>query len=178
MVLERETLMSFKSGNQAAFALVVEAMRQRIFRLCWKILGNRAAAEDATQEALLKIYEKRDRIDLERHAEAWMMRVAVNHARDWHRRRREWATDMAFLEQPASLPHPLDALQTQEEAEQVVAALGRLTAKFREILALRFGAGQELKAISSILGISIGTVKSRLSRALVAFTRAYMEQRR
>lgn len=139
---------------QAAQA-AVEAHGDRLFRLCFVLLGSAADAEDAVQETLLKYLQKAPAFASAEHEKAWLLRVAANHCRDVHRRRlRHSQTSLEELDLPA--PDP--------ESRELLDALMALPEKFRAVLALHYVEGYRVEEVAKIIGRTPSAVKMRLQK--------------
>jgi len=170
--LDAETAARFQAGDLEALRRIVEFYQERLFRMGMKLLGGRDEADDFCQDTFLRIFEKRHGYDPSRLFEPWFFKVAVNVGREQLRRRREIPIGNNFPQDSVEAKGE-QMLIKQEQQHQVQKALAQLKPKYRQSLALRFESDLSLKEIAGILGISLGTVKSRLSRGLQAFQKAY-----
>ncbi|KAA6214971.1 SigE family RNA polymerase sigma factor [Streptomyces albofaciens JCM 4342] len=141
------------------------AHRLSMVRLAVLLVDDRATAEDVVQDAFAALYKRHgERLDEVDNALAYLRTAVVNAARSVLRRRRT-ARDY-------TPPHETDAPSAEErivldeEHREVLAALGRLTARRREVLVLRYWGELTEAQIAATLGISRGSVKSIASRAL------------
>ncbi|MEU4202873.1 sigma-70 family RNA polymerase sigma factor [Streptomyces sp. NPDC045470] len=141
------------------------AHRLSMVRLAVLLVDDRATAEDVVQDAFAALYKRHgERLDEVDNALAYLRTAVVNAARSVLRRRRT-ARDY-------TPPHETDAPSAEErvvldeEHREVLAALGRLTARRREVLVLRYWGELTEAQIAATLGISRGAVKSIASRAL------------
>ena len=129
-------------------------------------LRDRGAAEEAAQEAALRLWRFRDGLESAASAEAWVVRVSVNEAS----RVRERRGRLGAREQPddgdrgvaASEPETTDAIHLRVA---IMAELRRLSLQDRKILALHYFGDVPLPIIAQRMGMPLGTVKARLSRA-------------
>ena len=178
---ERPLVARLRAGDQDAYREIVDAYRDRIITVVARVAGPGADAEDLAQDAFLKAFAALDRFDGRSALFTWIYRIAVNTARDWvdYRRRRP----VVPLEGPHGGPAepadtaalPAEAAERAELRAAVRAALERLPEPFRTTLILREMEGHSYEEVAGILGISIGTVESRLFRAR-AKLRALLEQ--
>jgi RNA polymerase sigma-70 factor (ECF subfamily) len=151
-----------QKGDRSAFRALFEAYRARVYSTARHILGSDAAAKDVTQQVFLAAWRHLARFRSEGELGPWLYRVAVNTCLN-ERRRLSRFVDTEPPEAPAGAP-----VQAQEEAvlaRQIDAALGRLSPKLRVPLVLRHVEGLSYDEIAEVLGCSMGTVASRLSRA-------------
>jgi RNA polymerase sigma-70 factor, ECF subfamily len=170
--LEPEVRSRFQEGDLDALRMIVERFQGSLYRLGLRVLGEAEAARDLAQDVFVRVYERRRQYRPELPFEPWLYRVAVNLARSGQRRRREWAAgdDLPELGAPAVAE---TAMLDEERRARVREALGALQSIHREVLALRFESDLSLLQIGEALGLSLGTVKSRLHRGLQAFHAAY-----
>lgn len=129
----------------------------RVFSAAFSICRCREDADDVVQDTFLKYYlQNRDYID-DTHLKAWLLRVAVNRAKDisrtfWRKNRVSWEEYMDELE------------FAQPEDRSLFQAVMRLPERYRTVIHLFYYEEYSVQEIASILGRSQGTVKSRLSR--------------
>ena len=170
----------FKNGDQSAFDEMVSRYWDRIYVMVHQLLRNQQDAEEVTQDAFIRAHRGLDRFRGDSAFSTWLYQIATNLARNrywyWWRRKRDKSisidapvnaesdTTLSDL-LPAELETPEDATVTQELVDSVASTMGRLSAKHREILILRNVKNLSYEEIASILGISVGTVKSRIARA-------------
>src|SRR5829696_7533969 len=135
----------------------------RSYRLAGVILGNAQEAEDAVQDALVIAWQELDGLrDIHRFS-AWFDRILVNGCRDRMRRR----GTVRFIAIDASIdPAGSDPFRDLIERDALLAGMKKLTPDERIVVVLRFWADLPLEDISTRLGWPLGTVKSRLHRAL------------
>ena len=139
---------------------VDEAFRRygdRVFSAAFSICRNREDADDTVQDTFLKYYTQNEEYIDESHLKAWLIRVAINRAKDlsgafWRRNRVSWEEYM-------------DELEFQEpEDRSLFEAVMRLPGKYRIVIHLFYYEEYSIDEISAILHRSQGTVKSQLSR--------------
>jgi RNA polymerase sigma-70 factor (ECF subfamily) len=135
----------------------------RSYRLAGLILGNVTEAEDAVQDALVVAWQGFDRLRDTDRFEAWFDRILVNGCRDRLRRR---GTVRFIAIDPSIDPPGSDPFRDLIERDALVAGISALTPDERIVILLRFWADLPLDEIADRLGWPLGTVKSRLHRAL------------
>ncbi len=144
-----------------------------VYRLSFAILGNEADARDAAQEAFVAAWRQLPRLrDVDRF-DAWFQRVAVNAARMTLRSRGRRRVREIPAVQVAAL---VDTAVAPSDADQLDVALRRLPLEQREILALHHLDGRPVAELAEILGIPVGTVKSRLHTARQALQRSLADK--
>jgi RNA polymerase sigma-70 factor (sigma-E family) len=150
------------SDDDAAFRDYVLTRSTALLRMAIMLTGNRADAEDLLQAALVKTYRSWSKINDRAALDAYVRRAMVNTHISWWRRRRleEYPTD--------ELPDQVVADHARESdmAEVVRRALDRLPQRMRAAVMLRYFEDMTEAEIAATLGISLGTVKSTVSRAV------------
>jgi RNA polymerase sigma-70 factor (ECF subfamily) len=169
---ERALLRRFRDGSREALAQIIDRHGEDLMRYLQSVLHDRDAAEDAFQETWVHMVRKIGRFDPGHPFSPWLFRVARNLAYDQlraRRRRRFFGLGEAGLE---AQPDPRTAgsasvarLAAQDLARKLLARLAPL---HREIVWLRFYRDCSYEEIAEICGVPVGTVKSRLRRALDA----------
>ncbi len=135
--------------------------------------NNASDADDLAQECYLRAFRNWDRFDGRGSRQAWLFAIARNTQTDWFRKRGREARLLEQERQGAISEAPAVDL---DNAEAIWQAVGRLTGEHREIVHLRFAADLSYAEIAQMLGVPVGTVRSRLHRALKAI-REQMEER-
>jgi RNA polymerase sigma-70 factor, ECF subfamily len=158
--------------REEAFARLVSGELAGAYRTAAVLLGDAAEAEDATQDALVRAWQRWDRLREEDRAGAWFGRILVNVCRDRLRSRRTVA--VRWVPVPASPDAPGDA----GEREALWEAVADLSADHRIVIVLRYYLDLPLEVIAERTGAPIGTVKSRLHHALRAVRAVYEAQGR
>ena len=159
------------------FSSVVQAHRLQIFRFLLASTRDVDLAETLTQECFLKAHRNWDRFRGESSAMTWLMRIAINLEKDhWRNRRlqfwRHTRTNSVDLDEasewlPSGERSVEQKMMAREQVQQVWKAVEGLSARQRTVFLLRYVEDQELSEIALATGLSEGTVKAHLSRALV-----------
>jgi RNA polymerase sigma factor (sigma-70 family) len=152
-------------GDVAAFNDLVEQHQRLVFAVCYRLLGERQTAEDATQETFIVAWRNLDKINPESFR-AWILAVASNTSKSLLRkrgRRPEAPLDIAFDREDAQ-PGPEIRTLSQEIARDIKDCFDRLPEDQRQALALWHEAGLDYQEIANVTQTNIGTVKSRISR--------------
>src|SRR5437762_5648076 len=168
-----------KANEDAAYDELVRTYSGPIYHVAYRMTGDAAEASDAVQDIFLKIFRNIGGFKGEAALKTWIFKIAfseiLNRLRWWKRRYR-YAT-VSLDDQPngvgtgaahtvaSSSPTPEQALQSKEQETSIQQALGRLSREHRSIIVLRDIEGFSYNEIADVLGVSIGTVKSRLARA-------------
>jgi RNA polymerase sigma-70 factor (ECF subfamily) len=168
-----------RAGDAAAFRRIVLKYQRPIYGLALRMMGSPAEAEDMAQEAFVKAYDGLAGFRGEARLRSWLFTIATNHclnALRARRRRREVPLEPAAGDHeptggPAGRPvangrpTPEEDLVRAELRERVRAALETVTPDHQAILVLRDIQGLPYEEIAAVLGIELGTVRSRLHRA-------------
>ena len=154
-------------------------MHQAIaFRVALVAAGARGAAEEAVQDAFVKAYRALGRFREGAPFRPWLLRIVANEARNKRRsagRRAELAVRVAAAASGDAAPSPEAAALSHARREDLLAALGALEGRDREVLVHRFLLDLGEEETAAALGVRRGTVKSRTSRALERM-RAVLEE--
>jgi RNA polymerase sigma-70 factor (sigma-E family) len=150
---------------QVAFRDYVSGRRAALLRTAYLLTGDRGQAEDLLQTALVKTYVSWDRIRDKNAVDAYVRQVMATTAVSWWRRR--WRGERPSDDVPDAR-HDADPAVDHAERDAMWRLLGRLTAKQRAVLVLRFYEDLSEAQIARTLGMSAGSVKSHASRALAA----------
>ena len=153
-----------REGDHDAFTELARGAVTRLDRAARLILRDPELARDAVQEALIRAWrDLRGLRDLDRF-DAWLHRLTVNVCLDIARHRRRRVIEVEL--DPIDAPFAVDMAGAVADREIVDAAMRRLDERGRAIVVLHYFLGMPLTDVASTLGIPIGTVKSRLHRAL------------
>jgi RNA polymerase sigma-70 factor, ECF subfamily len=173
--LVEETL----AGNQLAFQLLVERYQGRMFALARHYTRNQVEVEDIVQDTFLKAFTHLGSFERQSSLYTWLARIAINTALDFLKRHgRSPVQAVEDLEVVQALdrarpnsrsPAPDSQLERDEIARITQEVLAELPEIFRTVLVLREFEDLPYQEIADILGISIGTVESRLFRARARF---------
>ncbi|TDT18529.1 RNA polymerase sigma-70 factor (ECF subfamily) [Ilumatobacter fluminis] len=169
--------------DDAAFGELLRRHRGAALRVAAVITGSTDDAPDVVQEAFVRAHGRLGTFRGESSARSWLLRVvaneAKNHVRGRTRRRRHEDRHFRLGLRSTDTAEPTDvAAERRLEHERVAAALGRLGRRDREVLGCRFLAGLTEAETADVLGVPVGTVKSRTSRALDRMARELEEQGR
>jgi RNA polymerase sigma-70 factor (sigma-E family) len=144
------------------FRVYVEARGPALLRAAYQLTGHQADAEDLLQSALTKTYLAWDRIHDRAALDGYVRRAMVNINISWWRRRK--LEEYPSEEVPE--PPPGELSRDDQAHEQLEQALARLPARMRAAIVLRYYEDMTEPEIAKTLGISVGTVKSTVSRAM------------
>jgi len=176
-----------QNNDLSAFEELVRLYQNKVYALCANLTGNRDDAQDLAQEAFIRAYRAMGSFRNEADFGTWLHRIAVNVC--LNHRRKNGGRQTLSLDEPhrdddggeiqrevaAEDGDPLQALEEKEFRGLVRAALNELSEEHRTALVLREIEGYSYEEVSRMLGCSLGTVKSRLSRAREAMKRRMTE---
>jgi len=184
---DEQLLADYLAGRTDEFELLVRRHSQELFKFLVRFTGSAAAADDIIQETFLQVHLSAASFDRSRRFKPWLFTIAANKARDLLRkraRRPEVPLDahirsvddkgqrfLDFLADDAI--GPPDALDEKEEKEFVRNIVDKMPEHLKEVLILSYFHRFPYKEIADILGIPLGTVKSRLHAAVGYFGRTY-----
>jgi RNA polymerase sigma-70 factor (ECF subfamily) len=163
----------WQSGDDGAFHELIRRHERRVFRLLFRMMGNREEAEDVAQEAFLSLHRHGHRFRREARFSTFVYRVAANAALNRRRtlgRNRNRVSELkvsqeAGFDLPPAPRDPEDAAVGAEAQERVQRALLELPDDLRVAVLLYDIEGQSYQEVARALGIPEGTVKSRIHRA-------------
>lgn len=174
--VDEQTLISrCLQGDTEAFRLLYERHHQRVFQLCWRISGDRHAAEDLCQDVFLRAYKHLPRFQLQSSFATWLHRIALNRALNYCRKRKNrfvsWdAVTLSKGNRAIAIsqePQPDDKLEQDETARLLWQTLQELPEKYRTVLILQKFEERSVKEIAELLKETPSSVESRLYRAKV-----------
>lgn len=162
--MDTDLVVRAQRGDRSAFALLAGAIADRFLAVARRILRDYDLAEDATQQALLAIWQDLPRLRDPARFEAWSYRLLVHACYAEGRKQRRWAPNLRILpiDDPAWDP-ALDAVADRDELER---GFRRLSIDHRAVVVLYHYLDKPLDEIARILGIPIGTAHSRLHHAM------------
>lgn len=152
-------------GDEAAFGNIVESFQRPVFNLCYRMLGNFEAAEDAAQESFWRAFQSIRKYNPERSFPTWLLSIAAHYCIDQHRKRKfpVIAMDDYFAELvPDPSPNPESIFLQKESQNQVQDLLKGLSGLDQASIILRYWHECSEEEIGQVLDISKNAVKSRL----------------
>ena len=151
-------------GDVNAFNDLMRVHEDRVFAICLRMLRDREAALDATQETFITVFRKVDRFSGHSAFSTWLYRVPFNTCCDQARRRGRRPTEPLPQEGGPPDERTATALDSAELRPDLEAALARLPTEFRSAVVLCDAQGLSLQTAAEIMGVPVGTVKSRVFR--------------
>lgn len=172
------------AGKQEAFEEIVMLYQNRVYYVCYRMLGSREESEDIAQEAFVRAYMNLHKFDQKRKFSTWIFRIATNLCIDRLRKKKpDYSLDAEVpgtegldmysqLESAEDLPE--EELEKMETQERVQYEISRLSETYRPVIVLRYMEELSLKDIAEILDLPLGTVKTRLHRGREALRQQMM----
>jgi RNA polymerase sigma-70 factor, ECF subfamily len=166
-------------GENSAWEELLTVHSRKIYNLCYRFTGRTSEAEDLTQEVFIKVFQTLRTYDAAQGAfSTWLNRLARNHLVDHYRRTRKDRLTSSIdenagqiEERPSQLESPTARVESRERRELLQGALDRLSPDMREAVILRDLQDLEYEEISQVLGVPVGTVKSRINRGRLELAR-------
>ncbi len=186
---ELELLRKAQRGQREAYGQLVLLYQDRLYNAVLRLIGDREEARELTQEAFTRGLMKLDSFRGDASPYTWLFRIAVNLAisqlrkikrhrvfslsapgrnGNGHHGTEDQASSLIDRMASPTAARPQDDLEDREQREQVMAALGRLDAEYRAVLVMRDIEGFDYQQMADVLGLPLGTLKSRLFRARLA----------
>ncbi len=166
VVDDRRLAEAVLNGDRDAFRLLVEREQLTVFRVCLRILGRPADAEDVAQESFVMAYRALGSYRGDGPLGGWLMRIATRQAFRRLGQRRETVELSPELPLRSAAADPLHVALANEEHRAVRNAVAALGEPYREVVALRFFGELSLEEIASATGRPLNTVKTHLRRGL------------
>ena len=179
-------VLRLQANEDAAYDELVRTYHSSIYQVAFRMLGDTADASEVVQEIFLKVFRHIGGFKSEAALKTWIFRIAfseiLNRLRWWKRRYR---FSTVSIDEPAngngdahyladSKPSPEAILESKEQEHAIQRALSKLSSDHRSIIVLRDIEGFTYTEIAEVLGVSVGTVKSRLARARADLKKSLM----
>ncbi len=161
--MEADVVQRAMTGDKEAFSALVVGLRDRLFAIAYRILRDRATAEDAVQQTFLIAWRELPKLRDASKFEAWLYRLLVNSCRAEMRNVGRWQPGLRLVRDHADPSD--DAQRTVAQRDEIERAFRRLTAEQRSVLVLHHYVGLSGDEIGVVLGLPPGTVRSRLHYA-------------
>lgn len=178
MFNEKRLVQRLKRRDPRAFEQLVNRFQAPVFNLVYRMIGNRAEAEDLAQEVFVSVFKKIDTFREEASISTWIYRIASNHCKNrqkylGRRQARPLLPEMegqeldgsTVVHTAASITRPDELVEGYQTERMIQKAIAELEEEHRLILVLRDIQSVSYEDISTITGLPLGTVKSRLHRA-------------
>ncbi len=182
---EQTWVLQAQQGNDEAFTKLVEEHQTHVYNLCYRMLGEPEAAEDAAQESFLRAYQNLHRYDQSRPFATWLLSIAAHYCIDRLRRRKlsvfsmdEENDEGATFEiaDPASLDPEAESVK-REERDRLHVMLKDLDGTDRAAIIMRYWYDYSEVEIAESLRLTVSAVKSRLHRSRRALAGMWQEEK-
>ncbi|MDL2237576.1 sigma-70 family RNA polymerase sigma factor [Christensenellaceae bacterium OttesenSCG-928-K19] len=163
---ETELIKSAQNGNVQAFDELISAYEKKIYNIAYKFMRNDHDAQDAAQDAIIKMYGNLKKFSFQSAFSTWMYRVTANTCLDILRKKKANAQIDDFENVITSRDgNPDKEALNNELGAGIKSCIRMLPEKYIPIIVLKDVEGMKYEEIAEIMKISVGTVKSRISRA-------------
>ena len=173
---EEQLIRRAQQGDNGAFEELLLLHQKKVYNLCLRMSANPDDALDLSQEAFLRAWRSLGQYQFEANFSTWLFRLTSNICIDFLRRKKrrqetsltesyDDSDEGAELSVPDAQPGPEQQAMTNETKIELARAMEQLSPEHREILQLRVIEDLQYEQIADILGVRVGTVKSRLARA-------------
>jgi RNA polymerase sigma-70 factor (ECF subfamily) len=168
--VDQDLVRNAMAGDEEAFDALATAAFPRLFQVALGILREALSADDATQQAIITIWRTLPRLRDPARFDAWAYRILVRTCYAEAKRRRAWLPEAAISGD--DIPVAVDDLLGVLTRDQLERGFRRLSAEHRAVIVLRYMLDLPLDRVADALDIPVGTVDSRLHRALKALRAA------
>lgn len=173
-----------REGNTAAFGELVSRYQDRLFNTVLRLVGNAEDARDVVQEAFLHAYQSLHSFKGDALFFTWLYRIAVNTAISLKRKQKPTLRIHQGTDEkngidpldPSAMTRPGHAIEMAEEERQVHEALSKLSAEHRAVLVMKDMDGMKYEDMAEVLGVPVGTIRSRLHRARLEMRDLLLQQ--
>jgi RNA polymerase sigma-70 factor (ECF subfamily) len=162
-------------GKEGAWNVLVDLFSKRVFNLAYQFAGSYQEAEDLTQDIFVKLYTALPKYDFGKNFAAWLLTLAKNHLIDayrrtkWEKKNRDDFEDHA--PRIAGTNNPEFGLTEKQSRRVLWEALNRLPAEMRLAVILKEIQEKKYEEVADIMGVPVGTVKSRINRGRLQLAR-------
>ncbi|WP_019244580.1 MULTISPECIES: RNA polymerase sigma factor SigW [Bacillus] len=173
-LLVKQRIKEVLKGDQNAYGEIVEIYKDKVFQLCYRMLGNRHEAEDMAQEAFVRAFVNIHSFNIKLKFSTWLYRIATNLCIDRIRKKKpDYYLDAEvagtdglnmYSQVPGDTLLPEDEVESLELHERIQKEITQLPEKYRTVIVLKYIEELSLKEIGEILDMPIGTIKTRIHR--------------
>ncbi|RRN69148.1 RNA polymerase sigma factor SigW [Peribacillus simplex] len=173
-VLIKERINQVLKGDHNAFGEIVEIYKDKVFQICFRMLGNRQEAEDLAQEAFVRAFVNIRSFNIQMKFSTWLYRIATNLCIDRLRKKKpDYYLDAEvagteglnmYSHVASDMAKPEEEVESLELQETIQVEIMKLPEKYRSVIVLKYIEELSLKEISEILDLPVGTVKTRIHR--------------
>jgi len=168
-ILAPQWIEKARHGDDEAFTMLVTTYQTPVYNLCFRMLGEATAAEDAAQETFWRAYQNLKRYDPQRSFATWLLSIAAHYCIDQQRKQKMGLFELDefpdFDLADPDIPNPENEVITNSEDEALHRLINQLNPPDRAAVILKYWYGCTEEEISQILSLTVSAVKSRLHRA-------------
>jgi RNA polymerase sigma-70 factor, ECF subfamily len=183
---ENRIIENIFSGDEDAFAEIVKVYLNQIFNFVFRLIGDRDAAEDITQETFVKAWKNLKRFDQSKSFKTWLFTIAKNTTYDWLKKKKEIPFSSFADEEGESWLENISSdeilsdeiLERSDLADEFEKILEKIPVHYRAILLLHYKEDFSLHEIAEILGEPYNTIKSRHQRGLLNLKKLLEEEKK
>ncbi len=163
---EADLIRRAQSGDSDSFSMLIETHEKRIYNVAYKFMQNEPDAQDAAQDTIIKMYTNIGKFNFKSSFLTWAYRVCANTCLDLLRKKKPDVQVEEYVNVVESKTgNPENETVNNELSRNISRCIKSLAQKYMAVLVLKDIEGMRYEEIAQILKISVGTVKSRLSRA-------------
>jgi RNA polymerase sigma-70 factor (ECF subfamily) len=185
--MEKPLIKKAQDGQMDAFEKLILKYEKRVYNVAFQMFHNEQDAYDIAQEVFIKVFQSIQSFNFSSKFSTWLHRITVNTCIDELRKRKSkptesmdelLETDESFIKKQYADPDltPEESVVLKENNSEIVLMLNELKEEHKAIIVLRDIKGYSYEEISEILDCSLGTVKSRLSRARLKLKEIYLNK--
>lgn len=185
---EAQLINRCKQGNLSAYDELMQHYEKKVYALCFRMAGNHDDAEDLAQESFLKVFRALPSFKGDAQFSTWLYRIVTNTCLD-ERRKRGRKPVLVSIDKPVATgdgemtiplpdkaPDPLCETLAGELQTEIQELLAQLPQEQRVVIVMRDLEGYSYEEIAAVLGVNMGTVKSRLNRARARLRDLYLKK--
>ena len=182
---EKQLVQMVQRGDRGSLGELLGAYHRRVYHVCLRMVGNVEDAAELTQEVMLRAVQHADGFQAQSKFSTWLLRIAMNLSVSHLRRGKlrnslslednygsEHASPLKSMIASDREPLPVQSVQVKEQVDQLMQALGLLEPMLKSVILLRDLQGMDYQQMAEVLGVPVGTIKSRLFRARLALRQA------
>jgi RNA polymerase sigma-70 factor (ECF subfamily) len=173
---DEQLIEKYLKGDKTALEFLIARYLKAIYGFAYSLCGDKAIAEDITQEAFVKIWKNINKFDLKKKFKPWLFQITKNTAIDFSRKRKtipfskfenELGENVLLETLRDSKPLALEAYYKKDQSLKLREAIQKLSLKYRQVVLMRLNEEFTFEEIARTLDESVNTVKSRYRRAIL-----------
>lgn len=164
---------AFRNGDMKEFEKLYEQTNRMVLNVIYKMVLDRKEAEDLAHDVYVNMYDKRHTLKHNHYMKAWVYRLAVNHTKNHLNRKKWWIINR---EQIAKFYLQQQTDTSDEGISDIQLILSRIPMKYRLPIILKDIEALSYEDIAGVLGVPVGTVRSRLNRGRSQLKELYVKE--